>query len=104
MSMAVGAVSASEFRRYADPATELEVVRLTNPAFSSGLTAPHLRQFTKRGDSMVYWSERDGTRQIYRLDLKSGESKQLTSAAVLDVTNFAMSPDDRYLYYFDGPV
>lgn len=104
MSMAVGAVSASEFRRYADPATELEVVRLTNPAFSSGLTAPHLRQFTKRGDSMVYWSERDGARQIYRLDLKSGESKQLTSAAALDVTNFAMSPDDRYLYYFDGPV
>jgi len=89
---------------YADPATELEVVRLTNPAFASGLTAPHLRQFTKRADSLIYWSERDGTRQIYRLDLKSGESKQLTGAAALDVTSFALSPDDRYLYYFDGPV
>lgn len=104
MSMAAGAVSASEFKRYADPATELEVVRLTNPAFASGLTAPHLRQFTKRGEALVYWSERDGTRQIYRLDLKNGESKQLTSAAALDVRAFALSPDDRYLYYFDGPV
>ncbi len=102
MSRAVGIVSASEFKRYADPATELDVVRLTNPTFASGLTAPHLRQFTKRGDAMVYWSERDGTRQIYRLDLKSGESKQLTSAGALDINNFALSPDDRYLYYFDG--
>jgi oligogalacturonide lyase len=102
--MTVGAVTGSEFNRYADPATELEVVRLTNPAFASGLTAPHLRQFTKRSDAMVYWSERNGTRQIYRLDLKSGESKQLTNAAALDVTSFALSSDDRFLYYFDGPV
>src|SRR5580700_8281304 len=99
-SMAVGAVSPTEFRRYADPATELEVIRLTNPAFSSGLTAQHLRQFTKRSDALIYWSERDGTRQIYRLDLHNGESKQLTGAAALDITSFCLSPDDRYLYYF----
>jgi oligogalacturonide lyase len=104
MSMAVGVVSASELKRYADPATELDVFRLTSPAFPSGLAAPHLRQFTKRADSLIYWSERDGTRQIYRLDLKNGESKQLTSATALDVTNFSLSPDDRYLYYFDGPI
>src|SRR3954454_21258856 len=104
MSAAVGLVSASEFKRYLDPATELEVTRLTNSAFASGLTATHLRQFTKRVDAMIYWSERDGTRQIYHLDLKTGESKQLTNAAALDVSNFALSPDDRYLYYFDGPI
>jgi oligogalacturonide lyase len=104
MSVAVGAVFTSEYRRYADPATELEVVRLTNPAFASGLTATHLRQFTRRADSLVYWSERDGTRQVYRLDLKTGESRQLTSAAALDVSSFSLSPDDRYLYYFDGGV
>lgn len=102
--MAAGVVSASESRRYADPATELEVVRLTDPLFASGLAAPHLRPFTKRGDALVYWSERDGTRQIYRLEVKTGESKQLTSAAALDVANFSLSPDDRYLYYFDGSV
>jgi len=102
-SAAVGVVSPTEFRRYADPATELEVVRLTNPAFSSGLTAPHLRQFTKRSDALIYWSERDGTRQLYRLDLHNGQSKQLTDAAALDVSGFCLSPDDRYLYFFDGP-
>ena len=102
--MAAGVVSASEFKRYSDPATELEVIRLTDPGFASGLPASHLRQFTKRGDSLFYWSERDGTRQIYHLDLKAGTSKQLTSASALDVSSFGLSSDDRYLYFFDGPV
>jgi oligogalacturonide lyase len=102
--MAAGVVTGSEFKRYADPATELEVVRLTDPVFASGLTPPYLRQFTKRGDALFYWSERDGTRQVYHLDLKNGESKQITNASALDVTSFALSPDDRYLYYFDGPA
>jgi len=104
VSLAVGAITGPEFQRYSDPATELEVVRLTNPAFASGLAATHLRQFTKRSDALIYWSDRDGTRQLYRLDLKGGESKQLTSASALDTENFSLSPDDRYLYYFDGPV
>lgn len=80
------------------------MVRLTNPTFASGLAATHHRQFTRRGEALIYWSERDGTRQLYRLDLRSGESKQLTNAALLDVTNFALSADDRSLYFFDGPV
>jgi oligogalacturonide lyase len=104
LSMTAGAVTGSEFKRYADPATELEVVRLTEPTFASGLAAPHLRMFTRRSDALVYWSERDGSRQIYRLDLKNGESKQLTSASALDVTSFGLSSDDKFLYYFDGPV
>jgi oligogalacturonide lyase len=104
VSLAVGAITGPEFQRYADPATELEVVRLTSPAFASGLATTHLRQFTKRSDALIYWSERDGTRQLYRLDLKAGESKQLTEATALDTVNFSLSPDDRYLYYFDGPM
>ena len=90
MSLGIGAVAASEFQRYADPATDLDVIRLTNPAFVSGLTAPHLHQFTRRGE-LIYWSERDGTRQLYRVDLKSGTSTQLTQAATLDTSCFAVS-------------
>ena len=55
---AAGRLSGPEWKRYADPATELEVVRLTDPAFASGMTAPHLRQFTRRSESLLYWSER----------------------------------------------
>ncbi|MGD1069359.1 MAG: oligogalacturonate lyase family protein [Bryobacteraceae bacterium] len=89
---------------YPDPATELDVIRLTFPAFASGMTAPHLRQFSRRGDSLLYWSERTGNRQAYRLDLKGGASKQLTDAAALDPFSLSLSPDERTFSFFDGPA
>jgi oligogalacturonide lyase len=105
--MAVGRLAGPEWKRYADPATELEVVRLTDPAFSSGMTAPHLRQFTRRGESLLYWSERysaesPGGRQAFLLDLKRGESRQLTQATALDPFSLSLSPDDRSFVFFDG--
>ena len=99
---AVGHISGPEMLRYPDPATELPVFRLTDPAFASGMTAPYLRPFGRRSDFLVYWSERDGSRQAYRLDLKSGESKQLTSVAALDPVSLTLSPDERSVCFFDG--
>lgn len=105
--MAAGRLAAPEWKRYPDPATELEVVRLTDPAFMSGMTASHLRQFSRRADAVLYWSERyssdsPGARQAFLLDLKMGESRQLTTATALDPASLALSPDDRLFYYFDG--
>ena len=99
---AVGNVSAPEWRRYPDPATEFQVVRLTDPAFASGMTAPHLHPFTRRGDSLLYWSERGGSRQAFLLNLKEGSSRQLTDAATLDSATLSLSPDEREIFYFDG--
>ena len=108
---AVGRLSSPEWRHYADPATELEVIRLTDPAFASGMTAPHLRQFTRRSDSLLYWSERysaeaesPGARQAFLLDLKQGESRQLTEVKALDSATLSLSPDERSFYFFDGPT
>jgi oligogalacturonide lyase len=106
---AVGRLSGPEWQHYPDPATELEVIRLTNPSFASGMTASHLRQFTRHGESLLYWSERywserDENRQAFLLDLKNGESKQLTDAAALDPASLSLSPDDRSFFFFDGPT
>jgi Tol biopolymer transport system component len=107
--MAVGRLAAPEWKKYSDPATELEVLRLTDPVFASGMTAPHLRQFSRRADSLLYWSERfsddsPGARQAFLLDLKMGESRQLTQAAALDPNSLTLSADDRTFYYYDGPA
>jgi Tol biopolymer transport system component len=104
---AAGRLSPPEWRRYADPATELEVVLLTDPAFASGMTAPHLRQFTRRGDAFLYWSERysaesPGARQAFLLDMKQGESRQLTQAVALDPSSLCLTPDERSFVFFDG--
>ncbi len=101
---AVGQITGPEVRRYADPATELTVVRLTDPAFASGMTAPPLRQFTRHSETLLYWSERAVTRQAFLLDLKQGDSKQITDAADLDPSSLSLSPDERSFFWFDGPV
>jgi oligogalacturonide lyase len=100
---AIGHLSGPEWKRYPDPATEWQVLRLTDPAFASGMTAPHLRQFTRRSESLIYWSERAGTPQAFLLDLKAGGSEQLTDASALDGKTLAISSDDREFYYFSGP-
>jgi oligogalacturonide lyase len=101
---AVGALSGPEWRRYPDPATELEVIRLTDPAFAGGMTAPHLHQFTRRGGLLLYWSDRTGSRQAFLLNLKQGASQQLTESMALDGASLSLSPDERSFFFFDGPV
>ena len=108
---AAGRLSGPEWRHYPDPATDLDVIRLTDPSFASGMTASHLRQFTRRGEWLLYWSERyaasatsdPAARQAFLLDLKNGESTQLTGAAALDPASLALAPDDRSFFFFDGP-
>ncbi len=93
----------SEAQRYADPATELDVVRLTSAEHTSRMTAPWLRSISRRQAFFIYASDRGGSMQAWRMDLKSGESRLLTDAAKLDPASLALSPDERSFYYFDGP-
>ena len=92
----VGRLSGPGWLRYPDPATELDVIRLTDPAFSSGTTASHLRQFTRRGIGCSTGATATrlnsvGARQAFLLDLKKGGSKQLTEAAALDPASLSLS-------------
>jgi Tol biopolymer transport system component len=105
----LGRIAAPEWKRYPDPATELDVIRLTDPAFTSGMPPPHLHQFTRHSETLLYWSERyssergTGSRQAFLLDLKQGESRQITDATDLDPLTLSFSPDERTFVYFDGP-
>ncbi len=97
-----GAEFASEWKRYPDPSTELEVVRLTDPAHSSAMTAPGNRGISKRASFLLFSSDRTGSRQIFRMDLKTGAVRQLTAAAALDAASFALLPTDNAFCYFEG--
>jgi oligogalacturonide lyase len=92
----------SEWRRYSDPATEFEVYRLTDPAHSSRLTAYYNRTLAHRSAFLLFSSDRTGTRQAFRMDLKSGECKQLTQSQDLDSGSLTLLPDDRGFCLFDG--
>jgi oligogalacturonide lyase len=100
--LAKGHAVPNEASRFADPATELEVVRLTNPAYTSVMTAPHLRSISRKQGFLIYSSDRSGAMQAWRMELKTGESRLLTDAGKLDPSSLALHPDERSFYYFDG--
>ena len=46
--------AASDWRRFADPSTEFDVYRLTDPAYSSYLPAYYGRAISRRGDFLLF--------------------------------------------------
>jgi oligogalacturonide lyase len=94
----------SERFPYSDPSTDFPVVRLTSPEHSSFLPAACLRAVSRRGTFLVFASDRTGSPQLMRMSLGSGATYRLTGVASLDPSSPALSPDDRGVYFFDGPV
>jgi oligogalacturonide lyase len=96
-----GQSASAERRRYADATTENEVFRLTDPAHASSI--PSLSgHCVGKNNSLLFCSDRSGKPQVHRLDLKSGESRQLTEAGSLDVSSVAYLPDERSFLFVDG--
>ncbi|MEO7650922.1 MAG: oligogalacturonate lyase family protein [Bryobacteraceae bacterium] len=92
----------ADWKKFADPATEFEAIRLTDPAYASFLPAYYNRPFARRGGFLIFASDRGGSLQAFRLDLKNGESKQLTQAQALNRGTLTLMPDERSIVYFDG--
>jgi oligogalacturonide lyase len=92
----------SLIRRYFDPATEAEVLVLSDPAQATFLTHPANRCAAARNAFIVYATESAQGFQAVRLELKGGVARTLTSASALDPRSVILSPDDRTVYYADG--
>jgi oligogalacturonide lyase len=87
--------------RYPDPSTEFPVTRLTDPAHSAMLPASYGRAVSKH-NFLIYSSNITGRFEAFRMDLKNGQSRQLTEAENLDPASLALTPDDRGFCYLDG--
>jgi oligogalacturonide lyase len=99
---AKGTLFEKDWRRYADPTTEFDVFRLTNPEYTSQMSAYYTRSIAHHNGFLVFSCDRTGSQQAFRMDLKSGQTRQLTAAAELDGDSLALLPDDRGFCYFDG--
>src|ERR1035438_6195984 len=62
-----GALLPSAWHRYSDPATEFEVLRLTDPAHSCWLPAYYNRTLARRGGFLLYSSDDTGGPQACRM-------------------------------------
>jgi oligogalacturonide lyase len=88
--------------QYSDPATEFPIVRLTDPGHTSRLPAYYNRAISRRSNSLLFASDQSGRFEAYQLDLKSGQTRQLTDAADLDPESLTLLADDRNFCYLDG--
>lgn len=91
----------SELKRYADPATEFIVTRLTDPKHSSYLTAPYNRAISRSG-FLLYSSDSSGSLGLYRMDLRRGQYQRIASPTALEPGSVALLPNDRTCCYADG--
>jgi oligogalacturonide lyase len=92
----------SETHRYQDPTTELDVYRLTDPEHSSTLPAYYNRAIARASGALLFASDRTGAPQAFRMDLKTGETSQLTEAVDLDGSSLTLTPDHRSFAFFAG--
>ena len=97
-----GAVFPSEISRYRDPSTDFEVARLTDPAHSSYLPDYYCTFISRKRDLLIYASDRAGSLQAFRMDVGSGQNRQLTEAVDLDAATLRLLPDGKHFAYFDG--
>ena len=92
----------SAVKRYPDPTTDFDVYRLTDPSYSSTLPAAYNRAIAHNNASMLFCCERNGSPQAFRLDLKSGETRDLTTVEDLDGSSLTLTPDNRSFCFFAG--
>jgi oligogalacturonide lyase len=91
-----------EVKRYEDPTTELDVYRLTDPEHSSTLPAHYNRSIARNSGTLLFCCDRGGAAQAFRMDLKTGETRELTEAQDLDGSSLTFTPDNRSFCYFAG--
>lgn len=115
--MAIGDSLAPEWRTYADPQTGRRIRQYTAAPANSYPLYYYVPSITDDGGVLVFHSERTGWVQLYRMDLASGEIRQLTDGRTRDggwavwceyhlrgVFNHlsALNTTRREVYYFDA--
>jgi oligogalacturonide lyase len=97
-----GQMFESEWERYPDESTEFQVYRLTDPSYTSALPGPSSRAISRNSGTLLYSSDRTGHMQAFRMDLRSGDTQQLTDQKDLDEASLTLLPDSRSFCYFAG--
>ena len=97
-----GQMFEAEVERYPDPATEFQVYRLTDPSYRSTLPGRYNRLISRNSGMLLYCSDRTGSPQAFRMDLKTGDSQQLTASEDLDGNSLTLLQDNRSFCFFAG--
>lgn len=99
--MSIGDRHTESMRRFADPDTGRELLRLTGLESHCHHCYFYHQPFTPESDRLVYVSNRTGRRNLFMLDPTSGESQQLTDCSRLVDFHYTVSPDGGSILYVE---
>ncbi|TBL80280.1 oligogalacturonate lyase family protein [Paenibacillus thalictri] len=100
--MAKGTIVHNEFYRFDDPYTGRSLTRLTAPEQVNHHPYFYYKMVTNDNRYLIYASDREDGRQLYRMDLQDGTAVQLTDGEGIHDFNSSLTSDDRYLIYCRG--
>ncbi len=98
----------NQFTSYTDPYTGVTVKRLTAPDHVSHHMYFYNKMTTKDGKTLLYCAELPNKetgkkeRQLYLMDLKTGEAVQITEGDSLDDYGGMFSADDHFIFYLQA--
>ncbi|TVY05433.1 oligogalacturonate lyase family protein [Paenibacillus cremeus] len=97
--MGKGSRITNAFHTYTDPYTGRTVTRLTTPERVNHHPYFYYKMITNDNRHLIYASERDGQRQLYRMSLTDGSALQLTEGAGVHDFSCSLTSDDRFLIF-----
>lgn len=98
--MGKGAMFKNEFKEFIDQQTGRKVIQLTGDDCLSHHPYFYNKIVTNDNKFLIYASDRTGSRNLFKLDMETGESLQLTDVREsFDDFSANLSKDDKCLYY-----
>lgn len=100
--MAKGTMIHNQPYTYVDSHTGTRVTRLTNPEIVCHHMYFYNNMITSDGKKLLYGAEMDGERQLYLMDMESGDAVCVTEGAEVSDFSGMITADDRYIIYKQG--
>ena len=97
--MAAGRIIKNKFHEFTDEWTGTRVTRLTEPDHVSHHMYFYNRCTTADGSRLLYCAQTEGERQLYLMDLHTGDAVQLTEGDGLDDYGGLISAEDTHILY-----
>ena len=90
------------FKRYNDSVTGRLVTKLTTGDHLCHHPYFYNKAITNDNSFLIFASNKDGQRELYKMDLHNGEAEQLTEGKEINDFSAMLTNDDRYLIFSRG--
>lgn len=100
--MGIGYIVHNHFESYIDKTTGAKVERLTDPAITCHHMYFYAHMTTRDGKKLLYSPEIDGERQVFCMELETGDAVQLTEGEGVDDWGAEFTADEKSVIYHQG--